>query len=73
MLSLGRVDRALNLVRSGHVFVSGRVLNRLLSIYVDAHSNEFFTENDIALVKQIELKGLMHGQTIGRDSRAGHC
>jgi hypothetical protein len=57
MLSLGRVDRALNLVRTGKVLVNDKALNRLLSIYVDVHSTEYFNDMDLELIEAIEITG----------------
>jgi hypothetical protein len=73
MLSLGRVNRALDFVRSGKVAVDGRALNRLLNIYIDAHVTESFDNNDVYLIEQIEAKGVKHGQNFGRGSIAGSC
>lgn len=73
MLSLGKVNRALDLVRSGKVVVNDIALNRLLSIYIDVHSTEFFNEIDSDLIEQIESKGHLNGKNIGRGSTAGNC
>lgn len=73
MLSLGRVNRALDFVRSGKVVVNDAALDRLLNIYIDVHSTEFFNEIDADLIEQIEAKGHLNGKKVGRDSRAGYC
>lgn len=73
MLSLGRVDRALDFVRSGLVTVDDKALNRLLSIYIDAHVTESFNDNDVYLIEQIETKGIKHDTNFGRNAGVGNC
>lgn len=71
MLSLGRVNRALDLVRSGKVVVDTKTLDRLLNIYIDVHSTEFFDEKDMDLVKKVEHEGHLNGTYSRRTARTG--
>jgi hypothetical protein len=71
MLSLGRVNRALDFVRTGKVSVNEAALNRLLSIFVDVHSTEFFNELDLELIQAIEISGNEHGSTYCRRETKG--
>lgn len=73
MLSLGRVNRALDFVRTGKVVVNGHTLNRLLSIFVDVHSTEFFNETDLELIQAVEILGNEYdGSHCGREAVGGY-
>lgn len=63
MLSLGRVNRALDYVRAGKVLVNDAALNRLINIYVDVHATEFFNEADLELIQAVEVSGNEYDRT----------
>lgn len=74
MLTLSRVSRAFDLVRSGRVIVNGYTLNKLCKLYLDAHSTEFFANEDEMLVSLVEAKGSEHDARVrvGLSAAGGH-